>query len=210
MKGLKIFGLAALAAMSLIGASSASGDVLCQNSGPEPCSAPYANGTVLTGGLKAGTNAVLTASNGLTVTCTASSVTYKMTGNNANPVAGSITAATWTSCKNQLGQTCEATARNLAWSASLSWTSGGNGTMAVSSGGTGNPSAKIVCGTTECVYGTTSATLSLTGGNPAEIVANKVSLTREVGTELACGKTATWSATYVLTGTNTAAWLLNS
>lgn len=206
MKYAKILGLALVAAAALIafvGAGSASATVLCKN-GTSPCSEIYGAGTTIKG---KSTNAVLT-SNLATVACTESNTTAEVTnqGSASTTVTGTITALSFSGCTASAGTvSCEVSVNNLPYHAEVHWTSGVNGTLTASSGGSGSPGANVVCGTLiSCTFERTLFTLPVNGGNPANIVANKVSLERTPfgGTPL-CGTEAFWDATYTAVGENT-------
>jgi len=208
MKHIKILGLAAVAAMALtafVGAGSASATVLCKNSTSTPCSEKYGPGTIIEG---ESTNAKLT-SNLATVTCSESKTTAETTtaGSASTTVEGKITALNFSGCStNEVPPVpCEVTVNNLPYHAEVHWTSGNNGTLTVNSAGSGSPGANVVCaGVISCTFARTLFTLPVTGGNPASIAANAVSLERIPfgGTPL-CGTEAFWDATYTAVGANT-------
>lgn len=205
MKYTKILGLAAVAAMALmawLGASSASATVLCKNSTSTPCSEKYAPETIIEG---AATNAKLT-SNLATVSCTNSETTAetKTEGSASTTVTGTITALDFTGCTTGAGVPCTVTVNHLPYHAEIHWTTGNNGTLTVSSDGSGSPGANVVCaGVISCTFERTLFTLPVTGGAPASIAANAISLERTPfgGTPL-CGTEAFWDATYTATGAN--------
>jgi hypothetical protein len=106
MNHLKILGLAAVAATSLVaclGAGSASATVLCKNTVSSGCGAnDYAAGTALSLSLKAGSTAKLEAGGITLYTCTGgtlSAITTN-TGGASSTVTASATAGgvTWTGC----------------------------------------------------------------------------------------------------------------
>jgi hypothetical protein len=207
MKYLKMLGLAAIAATALtalVGAGSASaGVVACTvNTGPCPSGNEYTG--AIESHLKTGTNAVL--SNSVdTVTCTESTMNGEITTatNANNNSTGKITAVNFGGCKDQNGETCTTTVEHLPWHAELTSTEvagkiNGNGKMTVTSGGSGGPQAKVVCGSfLSCTFGVESATVDVIGGNPAIIKTTGIEMTHISG--FLCPTTATWTAEYSIT-----------
>jgi hypothetical protein len=193
MKHLKVLSLmvVAIAAMAAFtGVSSASAaSKLCTSVSPT-CSGQFAAGDTLTGTVEAGTQAKL--SGIITLSCSASSVVVEVTGEGT----GKVTGATWTSCTPS-GCTATAEAASLPWSGTYAATSGGNGSLSVSS-----PKVKVVCGLT-CTFTASSVNLAFTQGsggseaNDAKVVASNVPLTS------ACGS-GTWNATYRITSAHMA------
>jgi len=204
MKNLKMLGLAAVAAMALmamVGAGTASATELCSTN-TSPCTGTkYLSGTTISAQLKAGTGAVLTNSIS-NVTCKKSTVDITTTSSGGSGVAVTGTAPkttglTFSECTNSFGETCTAEVVDLPYSGSVTATGKGNGSMTVQADGSGNPGAKVVCGSLiNCTFKTASATLTVTGGNPAIAAANAIELTREGGF---CPTTSKWDAEYEVT-----------
>jgi hypothetical protein len=204
----KILGLAvvvALALMAFVGASSASATVLCKvSTSPCPEGEKYESGTVIEG---TATNATLT-SNLATVVCGHSETVAEVenAGSSSTTVTGTITALTFTNCVANKLTPCTVEVNGLPFHAEVHWTAGVNGTLtAKAHAGGALPGANVVCGTLlSCTFERSLFTLPINGGNPANIVANKVSLERTAfgGTPL-CGSEAFWDATYTAVGENT-------
>jgi hypothetical protein len=205
MKYLKMTGLVAMVAMAFaaFAASPASATVLCKSAPSNnicPSTERYGTGTVIKASLVPGTNAVLTTSGGLftpTVTCTASTTEGKTTnaGGAGVAVTGTMTALTFTGCTTGSGAGCTATAVHLPYNASISWTKEWNGTLTVTSSGKGNPGASVACeGLPTCEFTTSSAVLSVKGGNPAIAKAESINLAIAGG--FGCPTEAHWTAEY--------------
>ena len=204
MKYLKIFGLAAVVAavaMALVGAGSASATALC-SANEEECASPLGTGTTVKASLKAGTEAVLV-TDLATVKCTTSSTSGKTTSGAGPSVAGVIETLSFSGCKAGALNCTVGSALSLPYNASITATGGGNGKLVVSKGsGGGNPGATVTClGLIECTFRTPSATLTVTGGNPAVAKAKEVELTERTG--LRCpSKEAKWTAEYAVSEPN--------
>jgi len=98
---------------------------------------------------------------------------------------GEITALSFKECGGGL---CTVTAQHLPYKFEVTPTTGGNGTMAWASGGTGAPGFAIKClGLAKCIYGATTMSFAITGGSPAKLSNSGVALTREEGSEEVCG-----------------------
>jgi hypothetical protein len=210
MKYVKMFGLAAVAAMALmafVGASSASATVLCKvtPTGTDPTHCPikskYANGQVYK---FTAVDPVLT-STGIDdpddVTCTHSETTIKQTstGSATTTVLGEITALSFTGCETvEGGINCNVTPVGLPFKGEIhTITNTHNGTITISNGRT-----KVSCafGILSCVFGAESLDLELDAGNPAVVTTNGVTLEmeEELGFE-DCPEAAHWDADYVAT-----------
>jgi len=200
MRNMKILGLclaAALAAMAVIGAGSASATKLCSiNSAPCPAGNTYGKGTSIKASLVAGTVSKM-ASGFVTIECTSSSMSGKTTsagGGSGVAVTGEITSVTWKNCTSGLGA-CTASSLFTPWSAEVTG-SGGSGTMSVTNAG-----GKFTCGGTTCEYKASKASVSVSGGSPATIKASSVSFSK-VGGGFLCSSTASWSGEYEATSPN--------
>jgi hypothetical protein len=200
MKYLKMLGVAAIAALGLMafGAGSASATELCSTN-TSPCTGTkYNSGTAVTSQLKSGTQATLT-TNITNVHCKKSTVAGSTTssGGKGLAVTGTITNLTFTECATTGGTACTVTTLNKPYAASIVATGGGNGTLQVTSGGSGNPGATVVCGfLINCTFSTASAVLGVTGGNPAIAKANGIALARQGGL---CPSQSLWDAEYEAT-----------
>jgi len=217
MKHLKIIGLAAIAAMALMAfASSASADVLCKTAPNkagecETAVGDYASGTVFT---SESTNSKLTVEGGLvsSITCEKSNVSLKNTSTGSNTsgtaVTGEVTLVKWTNCKSNSGTSCTVSESSGYTGTVKATNDTGAGTVTVN----GSKTTLVDCTAFglnfKCTYKPTAAglDLTLTGGNPASIVATEQPLTLEAG-GFGCGTGAKWDATYNLTGTNQALWV---
>jgi hypothetical protein len=204
MKLMKMFGLAmvaAIATMAFIGASSASAVTACKvNTNPCPEGQLYPSGTVVKAKLETGTKAVLT-TNLATVECSVSESVGKSTATEGSPLPGLITSLTFKECKTTAGVECTVTVVNLnveaPYKADITASGSGNGVLNVLASSLGNPGATVVCASViKCTFTTPEAKLSITGGEPAKLFANAISL--EQKGEI-CPTTSTWTAHYVVT-----------
>jgi hypothetical protein len=203
-----MFGLAAIAAvtaMAIIGAGSASATVLCKENA-SPCKSVYGAGEIIEG---TALNAKLT-SDLANVKCAHSETTSEIEnpGGAGKAVTGKILSLNFTGCETEqaVPVKCTVSVNNIPYHTEVTG-SGGNGTLKVKSGGSGNPGATVVCiGVINCTFSRSLFELPITGGNPAAITANKVTLERTGGL---CGKEAFWDATYKAVGTNTAIWVVS-
>jgi len=201
MKQFKMLGLAAIAALGLmvmVGAGTASATELCSTN-TSPCTGTvYTSGTAVSAQLKAGTTALLTntISN---VICQKSTTAGKTTssGGKGLAVTGTIESLTFTECKTASGVACTVKAVNLPYSASITATGSGNGTLTVTKDLSGDPGATVECATLiNCTFSTASASLGVTGGNPAIAKANGIALTPK---GLTCPLESHWDAEYEVT-----------
>jgi len=205
MKYLKVFGLAAVAAvvaMAFIGASSASATALCSvNEAKCPTEAQLGAGTVIEAHLKTGTKAVLETSLA-TVECSKSVTKGKTTTGAAETVKGVIEELSFEECQTKTGETkCTVgSALNLPYNGSIVALGSGNGKLTVTKGtGGGNPGATVTClGVIECTFRTPSAVLKVFGGNPAVAKAEAITLSEHsVGLKCPASETtAKWTAEY--------------
>jgi hypothetical protein len=195
---IKMFGLGALAAlvaMAFMGAGSASATALC-SANEATCAAPLGTGTVVEAHLKLGTKAVLKTELAV-VECAKSATSGKTTSGAGETVTGLIETLNFEECKTTAGTNCTVgSALSLPYSASIVATGAGNGELTVKSDGTGNPGATVTClGVIECTFRTSSATLKVTGGNPAIAKAEAINLPERTG--LRCPSIeAKWTAEY--------------
>jgi len=201
MKQVKMLGLAAVAAlglMAMVGAGTASATELCSTN-TSPCTGTvYTSGTAVSAQLKAGTTANLTnpISN---VICQKSTTTGKTTssGGKGSPVTGTIESLGFTECKTASGVACTVKTTNIPYSASITATGSGNGTLTVTKDLSGDPGATVECASLiNCTFSTASASLGVTGGNPAIAKANGIALTPK---GLTCPLESHWDAEYEVT-----------
>jgi hypothetical protein len=112
------------------------------------------------------------------------------------PLIGEVSAMSFKKCG---GGVCAVEAQNLGYKAEIEKTSGGNGTLALASGGGGSPRIEVNCGGAfKCIYKATSVSLAITGGSPAKLAPSQT-LEKDAASGAECGSTMTWKATYKLT-----------
>jgi hypothetical protein len=220
MRLVKMLGLAmvaAIAAMALVGASSASAETLCsENANPCPIGKRYASGTVIKAHSE---KAVLKGF--ATVTCK-SDVAGELTQETGAPLNAKMTSLTFSNCEG----CTEAKALNLPYRGLMHLllaTSLSHLLVHEWEAGTGRPGAVLKncpLGISECVFSVSeepeagkpkSADLMIEGGNPASVKtgapgSTTVKLERTGGSAF-CGSTATWEATYTQTAPATGIWL---
>jgi hypothetical protein len=205
MRHLKMLGLAAIAAlvaMALVGASSASATGLFKNSGHTEA---YAKGQTYT----ATSSSAVLDTNEEDVTCVTSGAVpgsktvLEQSENNTGAgmaLKGKILSLEFKNCTSSGGISCTVTSVNTPYNASVSFTSGSNGTITVT-GASGEPGARVSCGFgfLQCRFGA-EPKLGITGGNPAKVTATAVpmKLTSEEGFAK-CPAEAKWTATYTAT-----------
>lgn len=194
--------VAAIATMAFIGASSASAVTACKvNTSPCPAGELYTSGTKVKAKLETGTKAVLTTSLA-TVECSVSESEGESTATSGSPLPGVITNLTFKTCKTTAGVECTVTVVNLnaeeaPYKAAITASGSGNGVLDVLASTLGNPGATVVCASViKCTFTTPEAKLGITGGEPAKLFANAISL--EQKGEI-CPVTSTWTAHYVVT-----------
>jgi hypothetical protein len=192
MVGLAV--IAALAAMAVLGAGTASATRLCKTN-TLPCGSIVASGTTGTGELT-GTNEAVLTSGFAVVKCKTSSISGKTTSEGGGAgvnVTDEITSASASNCTCNLGGEVKALAEGLPWKMEVSWTKEMNGT-----GTTSNPKGSFTCAGEKCIYSTASLSSTMTGGKPMTI-ATESSLKKVAGSGLLCSETATIKATYTKT-----------
>ncbi len=95
---------------------------------------------------------------------------------------------------------CAVEAQSLPYKAEIEKTSGGNGTLALVSGGSGPPKIEVNCGKSfRCVYKATSVSFAVTGSSTVPKLAVSQTLEKDAASETECGSTMTWKATYKVT-----------
>lgn len=191
-----LVGAAILVLVMFAGPASATPTRLCDSFANPSCALEdtYLPETKISGALETKTLATFTYSQ--TVSCSTSTVSGYSTALEGSPLHVRITQSTFGGCDGG----CTVEAQNLPYEAAATATGGGSGDLTFESGGGGNPRVKISgcsSGITPCTYGAASQPLKLTGGSPATLSANSVTLGFEAGS-LACGWTATWSAAYLV------------
>ena len=127
-------------------------------------------------------------------------------GGAAETVKGTVLTWTFSKCSHEPLE-CTIEGESLPYLAEFHWTSGGNGTVEVESGGEGEPFVFVTCINEfiECGYAG-DLELDFTGGNPATLRAEKVPF--EVQEELGiviCPEGVDWDATLQAKGP-TAIW----
>lgn len=211
-KTLLLVVVAAISAMALL-ASSASATTVCTKDANHQsatfCSAAHGNQiknpTPITASLVPGSGgAVLTATNTKgesvrTVTCTTSTVTGSATPTGGGTISG-LTFANCTSpnCTDVTASTPRTGGTAFPWTATATTGTAPNGEMHVTNA-SGKFSGTCFFISVTCEYEAATATVIITGGEPAVIHANSVPLTRTAGPEATCGSKADWSATYEIT-----------
>jgi hypothetical protein len=188
----------ALAATALIGVVSASATVLCKENA-KTCAAGgnYASGSAIEASLKSGTNLTLKSGILPTVTCTSSSLSGKTTANFGTGLPLEVSAASVGECTKATGSE----AVNLPYVGSLERTTGGNGTVALTSSGKGIPTLKMTKPfglNATCYFGASPLNLALTGGNPASLTV-EATLAKQSGSGGICPAEAVLSASYEVT-----------
>jgi hypothetical protein len=208
MRYLKILGLAAITALTLmavVGANSASATELCTvNTSPCPAASKYNSGTVIEA---SSTNATFTTSLG-NVVCTGSSIKGATTssGGSKSYVEGKLESLTFSFCTlttpfGATSHTCMVTAIDLFYRSVTTKTTHPNGTLSLSFGVLGDPGIKVDCGASvlRCRLNSVNVTLDLNGGSPATVLAKEEPWNRTVYEGGLCPTSATWDATYTVT-----------
>jgi len=205
VKSIKMFvvaATAALLAMAVLGAGSASATVLCKEN-TATCSAGniYPSGTSVAASLKG----KFELNGAFPLSCTGSTLSGKTKAEKGAPLPIEVTGLTLSGCSGCpfTPISTAAAASNLPYTAGLTRSTEGDGTVAVSNGGKGTPILKITCTYSgsqfSCGYSLDGLQLGFDGGNPATIAAAAKVVQRVEGLEIACGSQASLSATYELT-----------
>jgi hypothetical protein len=207
VKHLKMIALAAIttaALTAIVGIASASAATLCSNSG---IGGACASGQAYTGAfdaqLKPGTTVTLTGY--YPMSCTSSTMSGEVTG--SSPIVGRLNSLTLAGC-SVFGFGCTFKSVNTPYKVTASG-AGGNGTVNVSSGGSGNPGFTSTCFGVSCEFqtGAGGATFAFEGSaTEPRLTANRVPLTVTKGPAETCGSTATMNATYTVTNP-TSLWI---
>jgi hypothetical protein len=209
MRYIKMLGLAAVGAMalvSLVGASSASADVLCTVNNTPECPAGKTI-TSITSSLKSGTKAILSGTGGETlVTCTESSVSgnIEKQGEGVEP-EGSFTKEnlTWGGCSTTVDTVAGGT---LKIETRISKNSKNEEVHTNTVTATKAEVTVSILGVS-CIYGPGAGAISLgdlTVGEPAVLDISTV--VNKTGGSFICPSTAGWSANYQITN-HTGVWV---
>jgi hypothetical protein len=114
----------------------------------------------------------------------------------STPLLGEASAMTFKKCG---GGVCAVQAQSLPYKAEIEKSTGGNGTMALVSGGTGPPKIEINCGKAfKCIYKANSVSFALTGGEAPKLAVAHT-LEKDPASEAECGSTMTWTASFKIT-----------
>ena len=199
---IKVGGIAAVAALGLLGlfngwyAFAAGGTALCK-SAEAPCATTnhYPSGTTLNAAAAYG---FITTSVGH-IWCSKWTISGSTTstGSSTENVTFSISTFAPVGCSIATpfsSHPCTMTVLHVPFKGTISHTSGANGTMTLSSGGTGNLAIKVDCGTIlpKCEFNFGTPVLDASSGSPWDFYANREALTGvpyEGGT---CPKEASW------------------
>ncbi|HEX5929041.1 MAG TPA: hypothetical protein VFY48_06575 [Solirubrobacterales bacterium] len=113
------------------------------------------------------------------------------------PLVGEVSAMAFKKCGAGV---CAVEAQGLPYKAEIEKTTGGNGTLAMVSGGGGPPKIEVNCGKSfKCIYKATSVSFAVTGSGTVPKLAVSQTLEKDAASEAECGATMTWKATYKLT-----------
>jgi hypothetical protein len=205
MRYVKMLGLAVVAAAALavfFGASSASASTICaKNSTPCKTTAEgmHLTGTEIKASVKTGTKAILKAGI-FTVECgegTAEIITTN-TGTAAENLKGNLSELTFAACgKANVTVESPLTAKKTTAAGTLSHTAGTmDGKLTVGAG----VKVKIELLGETCFYGgPVNEKLTVIGGEPATMKAEKAKIERLAGSGPFCANPATWEAEYSVT-----------
>lgn len=179
----KIFLLALIAVLALLGTATASATKLCTG---KACGVTYLAGTTINFSLKSGTTTRLTSGGSTLATCTGSSIGGKTETESGTTILANIESLTWSSC----GQTTD-TLKN--GSLSIEWISGtSNGTVRGSSS-----EVTVQIFGVSCAYGTGESTdLGTLSGGEEPLLQISTTVKKTAGGFL-CPSTAGWDAEYV-------------
>jgi hypothetical protein len=188
MKHLKMFGLAAVAAVGLIafvGSGIASATITYTD---KAHTVKYPKGTKLTYSLKAGMSVFLKNTSGETFfTCIGSEIAATTEQESALSIESPINSMTWSGCSNTLHTVSNG-------KLSTTWSSGTNGEVT----GSGSSWTYSMFGTS-CTYGTGAGTKlgTITSGESPELAVNAV--IPKVAGGFLCPSDAVWQGTWILT-----------
>ena len=220
MKLVKMLGLAmvaALVAMAVLGATTASADevVLCETkSAPCPGGEILPSGTEVNASLTSPQQATLSPKGGLfvdEVTCQDSEIkgkTKESQSTQGEQLLGQTETVTFENCKDNLGGNCTATPIQLNWQSQVAEENPVTQKTTLKAGehsdpNNGSPAAEVTCIGITCTYGLEtdekSSMVVNTGAN-ATAVAN-IQLFEKVPKFL-CPEESTWEATYHVTTPN--------
>ncbi len=183
-------------ATALVIATPASATQLCADTA---CEEVYESGQVLEAGLLESTSSSFTLGGALgTVSCTESTLKGETTSKSAVPLPAKVNSFSFAGCKT--GETsCTVSAVHLTYKAAIEETGGGNGTLALSSGGSGNPGVEVSCGFLKCTATATEPSFNVEGGGAAIARIKEAALTISGASCSASGK---WTAEYLFAEPN--------
>ena len=177
-----VLSLSLILAVVLASPGDAAADVLCEDvpivlEGEESCGSPYP----IEEAFEASSPSVVITTSAFKVACASTIVVQgKKDLGEAKGLEGSLTEMTFTGCSGcSVGK-----ALNLPYKAVATATGAGNGTLALSSGGGGTPSARMEGCTAfkiTCTYGAEAITTAFNGGDPGLVEINEASLKRIEG-----------------------------
>jgi hypothetical protein len=190
LKRLGVVAVAALAAMAIVGAGTASATVICKNNlNTEHCSEPYEKGAKGVASLTQ--SAILETTGGVTLdTCTGSTVesTLADPGSSTTTVKSGISTITWAGCTGTTDTLSGGTAE-------LHWISGtNNGTLT-----TIGTEVTVQTLGVSCIYGSGTATDvgTTVGGNPGHLTVSAGF--PKIGGSFVCPSTVVFTGEYVAT-----------
>ncbi len=184
--------VAALAAMALIGAGTASATTLCK-ANEDPCSAgnTYASGTNIKMELSSGSKFILSTNEEAVLECSSSTIQANNTAASGSPLPMQITGLTLGLC---FGACTSFGPMALPWEASMEGTGGGKATLKVK---------KATIKLSNCFLGVSCTYAgenieAPVSGNPLQTAFEKEPLAKVEGSVI-CPKEVTMSATYSAT-----------
>jgi hypothetical protein len=157
-----------------------------------PGAGPYGAGTVVSASLKPATTSLFELGYA-NVKCEATAISGEVlsSGSSTEPVVGALSAVSFSSCN------CKVTTLKTG-NFSVSWSSGGNGQLALD-----GFELQVDCGGKECTLGgSVKEGIAVTGGNPASIKASSALLPKKAGVA-ECSSTPKWTAEYAVTAPKT-------
>lgn len=197
--------LAGLVLTAGLGASPASATetALCKNGTSVPycpSGSRYPANTTLSGA----TSKLLVATSVLDFECK-SELTAKSTSESGNPLPLSVSGWSFTNRQGEGGVKCTVEAKNLSYAGSLAHSEGANGTLTLSSGGSGEPRLYAKCGSfIQCEW--TAPGMEVRGGSgSAEIRIPKASLAKKTGN--VCPSSSTVETTSFALSSPSSVWV---
>lgn len=183
------------AAISIAAAPASASTVLCKKAA-SPCETTqkYPAGTTVGGSLSSGTKST-TVSSLATVSCSGSTLSGKTGAEAGSPIEAELTTLTFSGCTSAQASECSASSFGLPVGATIVDSGSGNGTLNLY-GVNYEFTCRVLGIVTTCRYSAPTAVLTLTGGAPGTLTANKVSLKKISGSGSVCSESISWSATY--------------